>query len=60
MAAHSKREPIDRWAKLARKTNPQGRRPSGRPRTRWIDNIKQELNIMGIDLTEDLILDAKR
>jgi hypothetical protein len=30
---------------------PEGRRPLGRPRRRWEDNIKMDLREMGIDRT---------
>jgi hypothetical protein len=39
--------------------NPEGKRPLGRPRRRWVDNIKMDLREMGwasmdwIDLAED-------
>jgi hypothetical protein len=39
--------------------NPEGRRPLGSPRRRWVDNIKMDLREMGwngmdwIDLAED-------
>jgi hypothetical protein len=38
---------------------PEGKRPLGRPRRRWVDNIKMDLGEMGwvvmdwIDLTQD-------
>jgi hypothetical protein len=39
-----------RWARLEEKRNayrilgkPKGRRPLGRPRRRWVDNIKMDL-----------------
>jgi hypothetical protein len=38
---------------------PEGRRPSGRPRRRWVDNIKMDLREIGwygmdwIDLVQD-------
>jgi hypothetical protein len=39
--------------------NPEGKRPLGRPRGRWVDNIKMDLREIGwdggywIDLTQD-------
>jgi hypothetical protein len=39
--------------------NPEGRRPLGRPRRRWVDNIKMDLREVGwdgrnwIDLAQD-------
>jgi hypothetical protein len=39
--------------------NPEGKRPLGRPRRRWVDNIKMDLTELGwggmdwIDLTKD-------
>jgi hypothetical protein len=29
--------------------NPEGRRPLGRPRRRWVDNIKMDLREVGLD-----------
>jgi hypothetical protein len=40
--------------------NPEGRRPLGRPRRRWVDNIKMDLREVGwdgrdlIDLAQDM------
>jgi hypothetical protein len=28
---------------------PEGRRPLGRPRRRWVDNIKMDLRVIGCD-----------
>jgi hypothetical protein len=39
---------------------PEGKRPLGRPRCRWVDNIKMDLRVTGwycmdwIDLTQDM------
>jgi hypothetical protein len=36
--------------------NPEGKRPLGRPRRRWVDNIKMDLRELGwdwIDLAQD-------
>jgi hypothetical protein len=39
--------------------NPEGKRPLGRPRRRWVDNIKMDLRVIGwdggdwIDLAQD-------
>jgi hypothetical protein len=39
--------------------NPEGKRPLGRPRRRWMDNIKMDLRVIGwdgvywIDLAQD-------
>jgi hypothetical protein len=32
--------------------NPEGRRPLGRPRRRWIDNIKMDLLEMGVSVVD--------
>jgi hypothetical protein len=29
--------------------NPEGKRPLGRPRHRWVDNIKMDLREIGLD-----------
>jgi hypothetical protein len=29
--------------------NPEGKRPLGRPRRRWVDNIKRDLRVIGWD-----------
>jgi hypothetical protein len=29
--------------------NPEGKRPLGRPRRRWVDNIKMDLREIGLD-----------
>jgi hypothetical protein len=37
--------------------NPEGKRPLGRPRRRWLDNIKMDLREIGfdwIDLAQDM------
>jgi hypothetical protein len=40
---------------------PEGKRPLGRPRRRWEDNIKMDLGVIGIDganwirLTQDMV-----
>jgi hypothetical protein len=31
--------------------NPEGKRPLGRPRHRWVDNIKMDLKEIGLDLS---------
>jgi hypothetical protein len=32
--------------------NPEGKRPLGRPRLRWVDNIKMDLREIGWDCTD--------
>jgi hypothetical protein len=32
--------------------NPEGKRPLGRPRSRWIDNIKMELSEIGLSVVD--------
>jgi hypothetical protein len=32
--------------------NPEGKRPLGRPRHRWVDNIKMDLREIGCDVME--------
>jgi hypothetical protein len=31
---------------------PEGKRPLGRPRRRWIDNIKMDLLLMGVNVVD--------
>jgi hypothetical protein len=38
------------WTPLVRE--PEGRRPLGRPKRRWVDNIKMELREIGWDGTD--------
>jgi hypothetical protein len=33
---------------------PEGKRPLGRPRCRWVDNIKMDLREMGLDGWDDV------
>jgi hypothetical protein len=35
---------------------PEGKRPLGRPRRRWVDNIKMDLREIGLDVVNGLIL----
>jgi hypothetical protein len=37
--------------------NPEGKRPLGRPRRRWVDNIKMDLREIGWDGMVDLAQD---
>jgi hypothetical protein len=41
---------------------PEGKRPPGRPRRRWVDNIKMDLREIGWDVTDwiDLAQDRDR
>jgi hypothetical protein len=40
--------------------SPKGRRPLGRPRRRWVDNIKMDLREIGWDVGNWLDLDQDR
>ncbi|KAG8226560.1 hypothetical protein J437_LFUL000643 [Ladona fulva] len=37
----------ERWPKIAMDTIPAGKRPAGRPRKRWIDGVKEHLQLLG-------------
>jgi hypothetical protein len=39
---------------------PEGKRPLGRPRRRWVDNIKMDLREIGWDGTDWIDLDRNR
>ena len=39
----------DRMAKKAMFGKPQGRRPVGRPRNRWMDNICKDVELLGME-----------
>lgn len=47
-AGHIQRQPESRLNRLVWKRIPGGKRPVGRPRTRWRDNIRSDLDTMGI------------
>jgi hypothetical protein len=40
--------------------NPEGKRPVGRPRRRWVDNIKMDLVQIGLDALDWIGLDQDR
>jgi hypothetical protein len=53
----------ERAARMGEKTNAcmifvtkaEGQRPLGRPRRRWVDNIKMDLRDIGWDILDELI-----
>jgi hypothetical protein len=45
---HVHRMPGDRVAKRVLEGNPGGRRPRGRPRKRWLDDVEDDLREMGV------------
>ncbi|XP_060518453.1 uncharacterized protein LOC132697176 [Cylas formicarius] len=59
-AGHVKRLPDNRIAKLAWEEAPEGKRPLGRPRLRWRDNIEKDLKIMEVDNALDLMNDRQQ
>jgi hypothetical protein len=40
--------------------NPEGKRPLGRPRRRWVDNIKMDLREIGWDGGDRIVLAQDR
>jgi hypothetical protein len=40
--------------------NPEGKRPLGRPRRRWVDNIEMNLREIGWDGVDWIVLDQDR
>jgi hypothetical protein len=40
------------WHEWERRGKPEGRRPLGRPRRRWIDNIKMDLLEIGMNVVD--------
>ena len=48
-AGHVARMGDDRAARLVVQGIPAGRRPLGRPRRRWRDNVKEDLTALGVD-----------
>lgn len=59
-AGHVQRQQDNRTIKLAWETNPVGRRPVGRPRMRWRDNIMADLETMNIEANPQIMLDRAR
>ena len=51
-AGHVARAPDDSLIKMVLLGRPDGVRPLGRPRTRWADNIRRDLLILGEDPDE--------
>jgi hypothetical protein len=55
-------------ARMGEKTNvyrllvgkPEGKRPLGRPRRRWIDNIKMDLLLIGVSVVDWIVLAQDR
>ena len=41
-----------RVAKTVMRGKPDGRRPTGRPRLRWEDNVKRDLSLLGVETVE--------
>ena len=52
-AGHIARMGDETTLKMITQGVPEGRRPVGRPRKRWIDNIKQDLELLNIDNREE-------
>ena len=48
-AGHVARMGDDRMAKGVMFRKPQGRRPLGRPRMRWMDNIRKDVELLGME-----------
>ena len=48
-AGHVARMPADNPARRALDGVPEGRRPPGRPRMRWVDCVRNDLTILGVD-----------
>lgn len=59
-AGHVRRLPDSRIVKLAWEEAPVGKRPLGRPRLRWKDNIAKDLRVMSIDEPLDAMTDRQR
>jgi hypothetical protein len=49
-AGHVARMGAKRNAYIILVGNPEGKRPLGRPRRRWVDNIKMDLREIGLDM----------
>ena len=62
-AGHVARADENRLISEIAKGQPEGRRPTGRPRMRWSDNIKKDTEKLGVDDPEnwwDIALDRGR
>lgn len=59
-AGHVKRQEDGRVVKLAWEQAPTGRRPLGRPRLRWRDNITADLRALNITEADELMMDRVR
>lgn len=59
-AGHIHRAPDDRMLKMAWQETPTNRRPPGRPRMRWRDNVLSDMRRMGIDNEQETMLDRSR
>lgn len=59
-AGHVHRTPDDRMLKIAWQETPTGRRPPGRPRMRWRDNVLSDMRKMGIENDQEAMLDRSR
>jgi len=49
-AGHVARIGEERWVNRVFLGKPEGKRPMGRPRRRWVDNIKMDLQEVGCGL----------
>lgn len=58
-AGHVKRQ-NQRVVKLVWEETPEGKRPLGRPRMRWKDNIAADLRTLNIERAEDLMMDRRK
>ena len=52
-AGHLARMPEDRVAKGVLRGRPEGTRPLGRPRMRWLDNVERDVGQLGLEEVED-------
>ena len=52
-AGHVARMPDDDLVKQVSRGTPYGRRPPGRPRKRWEDNIRADLTLLGVPNPQD-------
>lgn len=59
-AGHVRRLPDGRTVKLAWEEAPQGKRPLGRPRLRWKDNIAKDLRAMNVDNPLEVMEDRRQ
>ena len=59
-AGHVQRSQSGRLIKRIWEENPRGKRPLGRPRLRWRDNIRDDMNILGVQNWREAMLDRDR